>query len=229
MAFAWGWIFTGQSLVPNLTDFGRRSPAPLHQDLLDWLAVDFMEHGWSLKRLHRQMVLSDTYAMSSSATGTGDSENRFYWRMNAQRLEFVRREMGVQHTLQPSENLEKDLRDLTDGHLPEVVIDATGSSASMSGAFGLVAPGGRLVYVGISTDEIKFRHPVFHRPEGTLLCSRNAMPQDFENIIQWIEEGKIDTRPWITHRAAFEQLIEVFPSYTKPETGVIKAIVDIGL
>ena len=98
----------------------------------------------------------------------------------------------------------------------------------MSAAFGLVAPGGgRLVYVGITTDEVKFRHPVFHRPEGTLLCSRNALPRDFTRIIGLIESGQIDTKPWITHRTHFDDLIGVFPSYTKPETGVIKAIVEV--
>ena len=98
----------------------------------------------------------------------------------------------------------------------------------MSNAFGLIAHGGRLVFLGITTGEVTFRHPVFHKPEGTLLCSRNAMPQDFTRIIGLIEEGRIDTKPWITHRAAFEELIDVFPSYTQPETGVIKAIVDVG-
>ena len=135
--------------------------------------------------------------------------------------------MGVQHTIKLSENLEKDLRDVTDGHLPDVVIDATGSSASMSSAFGLVAPGGQLVYVGITTDEVKFRHPIFHKVEGTLLCSRNALPADFTRIIGLIEEGTIDTKPWITHRAGFDELPGIFPSYTKPETGVIKAIVEL--
>jgi alcohol dehydrogenase len=98
----------------------------------------------------------------------------------------------------------------------------------MSAAFGLIAHGGRLVFVGITTDEVKFRHPVFHRPEGTLLCSRNALAQDFTQIIGLIEEGRIDTRPWITHRAAFDEVIDVFPSYTRPETGVIKAVVAVG-
>jgi alcohol dehydrogenase len=112
--------------------------------------------------------------------------------------------------------------------LPDVVIDATGSSGSMSAAFGYVAPGGgRLVYVGITTDEVKFRHPVFHRPEGTLLCSRNALPGDFTRIIDLIERDEIDTVPWITHRSGFAELPDVFPSYTKPETGVIKAIVEM--
>ena len=77
----------GQPLVSSLTDFGLRSPPPLHQDLLDWLAVDFMDNGWSLKRLHRHMVLSDTYAMSSSVNGTRDPENRYYERMNTLRLD----------------------------------------------------------------------------------------------------------------------------------------------
>jgi len=148
--------------------------------------------------------------------------------MNEQRLDFCKRVMGVEHAIKLSDSIEKDLRDVTDGHLPDVVIDATGSSASMSAAFGLVAPGGgRLVYVGITTDEVKFRHPAFHRPEGTLLCSRNALPRDFTRIIGLIESGRIDTVPWITHRTHFDDLIGVFPSYTKPETGVIKAIVEV--
>jgi 2-desacetyl-2-hydroxyethyl bacteriochlorophyllide A dehydrogenase len=148
--------------------------------------------------------------------------------MNEQRLDFCRRIMGVKHTIKTSDNLEKDLRALTDGHLPDVVIDATGSSASMCNSFGLITHAGRLVFVGITTDEVKFRHPMFHKPEGTLLCSRNALSADFSRIIQLIEDGRIDTGPWITHRSGFEELIDVFPSYTRPETGVIKAIVEIG-
>jgi alcohol dehydrogenase len=127
-----------------------------------------------------------------------------------------------------TDKAESELRDLTDGHLPEVVIDATGNSASMSNAFGLIAQAGRLVFVGITTDEVQFRHPLFHRPEGTLLCSRNALSRDFSRIIGLIEAGQLDTAPWITHRASFEELIDVFPSYTRPETGVIKAMVAVG-
>jgi len=147
--------------------------------------------------------------------------------LNDARLEFCRDVMGVLHTVRPSDHLEQDLRELTEGALPDVVIDATGSSASMSAAFGYVAPTGRLVYVGITTDEVHFRHPIFHRPEGTLLCSRNAVPNDFTRIIKLIEDGQIDTKPWITHRTSFDDLLDVFPDYTKPETGVIKAIVEV--
>jgi alcohol dehydrogenase len=148
--------------------------------------------------------------------------------VNEERLAFCRRVMGVAHTVLLSDRTERDLRELTVGHLPDVVIDATGNSQSMSSAFGLIAHGGRLVFVGITTDEVRFRHAVFHMSEGTLLCSRNALPADFTRIIGLIEAGRIDTGPWVTHRVAFEELIDVFPSYTRPETGVIKAMVEVG-
>ncbi len=147
--------------------------------------------------------------------------------VNAQRLEFCKKVMGVDETIMAGEKIEEDLRTVTDGSLPDVVIDATGSNVSMSNAFGYVAPTGRLVYVGITTKEVVFKHPVFHRPEGTLLCSRNALPRDFTRIISLIETGKIDTKPWITHRTPFDQMADVFESYTRPETGVIKAVVEM--
>jgi alcohol dehydrogenase len=109
-----------------------------------------------------------------------------------------------------------------------VVVDATGSNKSMANAMTYCGFTGRLVYVGITQAEVAFPHaPVMHRRELTLLASRNALPPDFTRIIQLIEDGKIDTRPWITHHAAFGELIEKFPTFIQPETGVIKAIVDM--
>ena len=147
--------------------------------------------------------------------------------VNPQRLAFCHDVMKVDHTIQLGDNVIQDLRDVTDGALPDVVIDATGNNVSMSNAFEFVAPTGRLVFVGITTKDVAFKHPVFHRPEGTLLCSRNALPDDFTRIIRLIETNQIKTDPWITHRTTFENLIDDFPSYTKPETGVIKAVVEL--
>jgi alcohol dehydrogenase len=148
--------------------------------------------------------------------------------MNEQRLAFCRSRMGVKETIMPSENLDQQLRDMTSGALPDLVIDATGNNRSMSAAFSYVAPTGRLVFVGITTGEVTFKHPIFHKPEGTLLCSRNALPADFTRIIQLIETGKIDTTPWITHRTNLEGLGAQFDSYLRPETGVVKAVVEVG-
>lgn len=148
--------------------------------------------------------------------------------MNPQRLDFCKNVLGVDETVLLSDSVEEDLRAVTDGNLPDVVIDATGHAGSMSNAFGFVAPGGgRLVYVGITTQDVAFNHPTFHKPEGTLLCSRNALPRDFTRIIKLIEDGDINTDPWITHRVSFDGLIDAFESFTKPETGVIKAIVSL--
>jgi len=119
------------------------------------------------------------------------------------------------------------LTNLASGELPSVVIDATGSNKSMGHALNYVGFTGRLVYVGLTTQEVSFPHPLMHRRELTLFASRNALPHEFRQIIKLIEEGRIDTRPWITHQTPFDQMIEQFPTWLQPETGVIKAIVSL--
>jgi len=107
-----------------------------------------------------------------------------------------------------------------------VVIDATGSNKSMAHALTYCAFGGTLVYVGITQQEISFpQAPALHRRELTIMGSRNAHSRDFARIIRLIEEGTIDTAPWITHRAGFDTMIAEFPSWLKPENGAIKAMV----
>jgi alcohol dehydrogenase len=81
--------------------------------------------------------------------------------------------------------------------------------------------------VGITTQEVSFFHSLLHRRELTILASRNALPGDFTRIIGLIEEGRIDTRPWITHRARLNEMIDVFPHWLDPSTGVVKAMVDV--
>ena len=152
--------------------------------------------------------------------------------MNAGRLAFVREKMGVPDTILLTPGGEdaavEQLRALTNGQFADVVVDATGSNKSMASALAYCAFVGRLVYVGITQQEVSFFHaPILHRREVSIMASRNALPADFTRIIALIEEGKIDTVPWITHHAAFEEMIAVFPTWLKPETGVIKAVVEI--
>ena len=149
--------------------------------------------------------------------------------MVSSRLEFCTEKMGVNNSVVFLGNgsEEGELRELTEGHLPTIVIDATGNAKSMSNALNYVGHTGKLVFVGITTDNVTFPHPLMHRREMTLLASRNAMPADFDRIIGLIETGKIDTQPWITHRVGFENVVSEFVSFTKPETGVIKAMVEV--
>jgi len=144
------------------------------------------------------------------------------------RLEFCRGRMGVRHTILAKGDGSElaTLAELTNNQLADVVIDATGSNKSMSQALNYCAFGGRLAYVGITQQELAFPHaPAMHRRELTLLGSRNALSRDFARIIRLIEDGTIDTRPWITHRAGFDEMIARFPEWLNPASGVIKAMV----
>jgi len=149
--------------------------------------------------------------------------------MVASRLEFCQKQYGIQNTiLFKGDGTElAQMQAITEGDMFVVVTDATGNKHSMASAMKYVAHTGSLVYVGITTEEITFTHPTLHRPEMTLKASRNAMPADFTRIIRLIEEGTINTTPWITHRTPFDQMIDEFESFTRPESGVLKAIVDV--
>lgn len=143
------------------------------------------------------------------------------------RLEFCRQVYGVPHTIHftgDGSELEK-MQQITGGDKYVVVADATGNQHSMSSALQYVSHSGSLVFVGITTGEVTFKHPLLHKPEMSLKGSRNAMPADFTRIIGLIEDGTIDTQPWITHRTTFDTMIAEFESFTRPESGVIKAII----
>lgn len=151
---------------------------------------------------------------------------------NALRLEFVRDQMQVPDTilLDPDDRDAsiKKLSELTGGQLADLVVDATGSHLSMADCLTYAAIRGRVVFVGITQQNVSFPHaPIMHRRELTLLASRNALSKDFTRIIQLIEQQRIDTDPWITHQAGFADMIEVFPKWLDPASRVIKAIVNV--
>ncbi|MGC1272822.1 MAG: PSD1 and planctomycete cytochrome C domain-containing protein [Planctomycetaceae bacterium] len=85
----WQFHF-GKPIVPTPSDFGYRGTPPTHPQLLDWLAKDFIASGWSMKEMHRKIMLSKTYQMSSehdAANGTQDTGNQWYWRSERRRLD----------------------------------------------------------------------------------------------------------------------------------------------
>jgi hypothetical protein len=85
----WHWHF-GRGLVASTSDFGARGTPPSNPELLDYLAVRFMESGWSVKSLHRLILLSETYQLSSenvAASAASDPDNHRHWRQNRGRLD----------------------------------------------------------------------------------------------------------------------------------------------
>ncbi|MEZ5361778.1 MAG: PSD1 and planctomycete cytochrome C domain-containing protein [Bryobacterales bacterium] len=80
----------GRGLVATPNDFGKQGDPPTHPELLDWLAVDFRENGWTVKRLHRLIMTSQAYQRQSGpdeANAAIDANNRYLWRMNRRRME----------------------------------------------------------------------------------------------------------------------------------------------
>ena len=85
----WRWHF-GRGIVPSTDNFGRLGEMPTNQPLLDWLAVTFVDKKWSIKDMHRLIMLSSTYRMGSNydeKAAEVDPENTLLWRANRQRLE----------------------------------------------------------------------------------------------------------------------------------------------
>lgn len=85
----WQWHF-GRGLVTSSSNFGLLGEDPSHPELLDWLTVKFIENGWSLKWLHREIISSETYQLSSERNSLNeerDADNVFRWRFDRRRLE----------------------------------------------------------------------------------------------------------------------------------------------
>ena len=146
------------------------------------------------------------------------------------RLAFVRDQMGVPDTIliDGSDTDILRLEQMTDQQRADLVIDATGNNRSMVRAFEFAAFAARIVYVGITQQNLEFPHaPFLHRRELTLLASRNALSRDFVRIISLIESHQINTDTWITHHGVFEEVPEVFPNWLNPEAGVMKAMIHV--
>jgi 2-desacetyl-2-hydroxyethyl bacteriochlorophyllide A dehydrogenase len=147
--------------------------------------------------------------------------------VSASRLAFCRERLGVRDTIDARGDVVAELERLTQGDLPTAVFDATGNGRSMNAAFQYPAHGGRLILVGLVQGDVTFNDPNFHRRELTVLSSRNALPAEFTRIIGLLEAGRIDTTPWITHRATLAEVPAVFATWTDPAAGVIKAMIEI--
>lgn len=148
--------------------------------------------------------------------------------INAQRLQFCSDRLKVEHILNPlSEDVWQTLRDITSGDMPQVVIDATGNRAAISGTLQYLAHGGRIVLIGLQKEDFSFNHPEFHKRETSLLSSRNATRKDFEQVISAMNEKLLDPAVYITHRVNFGEVKNNFDSWSRPATGVIKAMIEI--
>jgi len=147
--------------------------------------------------------------------------------VNEKRLQFCKEKLNVDHVINANDNANEQLKEITKGDMPTVVIDATGNQKAINNALQYVAHGGRYVLIGLQKNELIFSHPEFHKRETTLMSSRNATREDFEHVMDCMKKKLINPSTYITHRAKFDEVKDEFENWLKPESGVIKAMVEI--
>jgi 2-desacetyl-2-hydroxyethyl bacteriochlorophyllide A dehydrogenase len=147
---------------------------------------------------------------------------------NSDRLRFCKDKLKVEHVINATDaDVTEQLKAITNGDMPTVVIDATGNLKAINNAFQYMSHGARYVLIGLQKGDICFSHPEFHKREATLMSSRNATREDFEHVISSMKEKLVDPTAYITHRVFFERVKDEFEGWLNPANGVIKAMVEI--
>lgn len=147
--------------------------------------------------------------------------------LSEHRLALCRDRLGISRIIKANApDIINQLKAANEGNLPTIVLDATGNSSSMSRCFDLVAHGGRIVFVGLFQGEVSFDDPNFHKREITLLASRNATAKNLDQVIQALESGAIDVKPWITTRLALDDVPTAFNTL-QDTPGLVKAMIDV--
>lgn len=148
--------------------------------------------------------------------------------INDARLAFCKDKLKVPHVVNAfAPDVLEQLKEITGGDMPTVVIDATGSLKAINNAFQYMAHGARFVLIGLQKENISFSHPEFHKREATLMSSRNATRQDFEHVIASMKAGHVEPTTYITHTVQFAEVKDEFQSWLDPKNGVIKAMVTV--
>ena len=148
--------------------------------------------------------------------------------MNEKRLNFCKEKLQVKYTINPATgDVMKELKEITNGDMPRVVIDATGNLKAINSGIQYMAHGARYVLVGLQKNELTISHPEFHKREATLMSSRNATKEDFDHVMSSMKSGLVDPATYITHKVSFDEVKDNFNSWLDPANGVIKAMVEL--
>src|SRR5690606_28826479 len=143
------------------------------------------------------------------------------------RLDFVKNEIGVKHTVKVSDSAVEEVSKITNGDLAAAVFDATGNKRALESGITYMSHGGRYVLVGLSKGELTFSHPAIHAKESTIMCSRNATLEDFEFVMDNLD--KFPRSEEHTSELQSRDMIANFDSWLDPKTRVIKAMVNFNI
>ncbi len=145
--------------------------------------------------------------------------------VNPTRLEYAKKEIGVDYIVNVTENPVDKVEAITKGEMAATVFDATGNKKALESGPDYMAHGGKFVLVGLFKGELNFEHPKIHAKETTLMCSRNATLEDFKFVTDNLKSFPTDS--FITHRVKFDEMIDNFDSWLLAESNVIKAMIEV--
>lgn len=145
----------------------------------------------------------------------------------ADRLAFASGALGADAVLAAGPDALAAAMAATGGEGFDVVIDATGLPGPIEAGFAFLAHGARYVLLSVVPQEIRFSDPEFHKREATLIASRNAQPDDFAEVLRRMAAGQVPTRALNTHTGPLAEADRLIPAWSRPEAGVIKAILEV--
>ena len=131
--------------------------------------------------------------------------------VNYERLMFCKVRLKVEHAINAMDaDVVQQLKTITNGDMPTVVIDATGNLKVSNNVFQYMAQGARYVLIGLEKGEVSFSRTKFHKRQTTIMTSRSATRRDFEYVIACMKRKEADPTMYITHRVFFDQVKDEF-------------------
>jgi 2-desacetyl-2-hydroxyethyl bacteriochlorophyllide A dehydrogenase len=147
--------------------------------------------------------------------------------VNEHRIQFCKDKIGIYHAYNGHDlDLIEKIKTLTNGNFADIVMDATGNIQAMHEQINYLAHGGKWILIGLQKEELSISQPEFHKREATLMSSRNATKSDFQQVINKMNEHKINPSIFMSHNLLFEEVTESFYETIKDQS-LIKGIIKV--
>ncbi len=147
--------------------------------------------------------------------------------VNEHRITFCQHKLGIFYAFNGDDiELYEKIKNITNGNFGDIVLDATGNKKAMQQQLNYLGHGGKWILIGLQKEELNISHPEFHKREATLMSSRNATKEDFQKVLNKINDKKIDASILMSHTLFFEEVMDHFLETIK-DSNLIKGIIKV--